>query len=165
DYSAAKLSEEVIPPDSGDEEFLQELRKLDEHMCRKSDYDEYEELYQDVTKLAMKRFDLWLEVKKAPEKMRPLWGCLEIYMSFVYAYGHAESLKDVSRTELEEFFFGHLLRKMSAEPDEYAEWPAAIKFFYQFLHEKGYIADPREIVGAINQIEPFFIKVLKKRFG
>jgi len=165
DYTEAKLSDEIVPPGSDDEEFLEKLEELDEHIEIGSDYDEYEELYQDVTKLAMKRFDLWLVDKKAPEKMRSMWGCLEIFMSYVYAYGNAETLGDISRVELEEFFYDHLLRKMSAEPDEYTEWPAAIKFFYQFLGEKDYMDDAVAVIKMIDEIEPFFIKVLKKRFG
>lgn len=167
DYSAAKLSEDVIPLDAEDEEFVRRLRELDEYVILESDYDDYEKLYIDVTKLAMQWFDLWLEAKNAPEHMRSLWGCLEIYLTFVYAYGHDRimTLKQMSRVELEGFFFDHLLRKMSAEPQEYAEWPAAIKFFYQFLEEKGYMEDSGTVVKAIDEIEPFFIKILKKRFG
>ena len=74
-------------------------------------------------------------------------------------------MHQVSQSNIEEFFYDHLLRKMSAEPNEYAEWPAAIKFFYQFLEEKEYMDNARPVIRLVDQVEPFFIKVLKKRFG
>ncbi|GAG48770.1 unnamed protein product, partial [marine sediment metagenome] len=64
-----------------------------------------------------------------------------------------------------EFFEDFLLRKMMTEPNEYVNWPPALKLFYQFLHEKGYLDNPEEIIMKIDRLEPYFIEVLKKQFS
>ncbi|MBW2340736.1 MAG: hypothetical protein JRF50_10405 [Deltaproteobacteria bacterium] len=74
-------------------------------------------------------------------------------------------LKSVPDIYLVEFFEDFLIRKMMAEPNEYVYWPPALKLFYLFLHEKGYLNNHKEIIKKIDKIEPYFIKVLKKQFS
>ena len=64
-----------------------------------------------------------------------------------------------------EFFEDFLIRKMMVEPAQYILWPPALKFFYLFLHEKGYLNKSDKIIGQIDKIEPYFIKVLKHQFS
>jgi hypothetical protein len=87
-------------------------------------------------------------------------------MNFVYRYIHAQNttLKSVTPICLEEFFFDYVLRKVSAEPAEYVYFPPAIKTFYLFLSEKGYIRNPEPIIGSIDDIEPGFVHMLKERY-
>jgi hypothetical protein len=49
-------------------------------------------------------------------------------------------------------------------PPEYVFWPPALKLFYRFLNEKGYLNNPDTIIGRIDKIEPDFIEVLKHQF-
>ena len=63
-----------------------------------------------------------------------------------------------------EFFEDFLIRKMMAAPAEYILWPPALKLFYLFLHKKGYLINSDKIIGQIDKIEPYFIKVLKHQF-
>ena len=57
------------------------------------------------------------------------------------------------------------IRKVMIEPHEYADWPPALKLFYMFLAEKGYIKDPERITEMIDEIEPHFIEILRNRFS
>ena len=47
---------------------------------------------------------------------------------------------------------------MMAAPAEYILWPPALKLFYLFLHEKGYLNNSDKIIGQIDKIEPYFIE-------
>ena len=35
-----------------------------------------------------------------------------------------------------------LMRKVMVKPPEYTQWPPALRLFYRFLSEKGYLDDP-----------------------
>lgn len=52
---------------------------------------------------------------------------------------------------------------MVENPNEYIKWPLAIKLFYRFLLEKGYL-DLDTVFKEIGKIEPDFIEVLRKQF-
>jgi hypothetical protein len=64
-----------------------------------------------------------------------------------------------------EFFEDNLLRKMTCEPEEYVRWPAALKLFYEFLSEKGYLEGAEGHVGIIDTLEPSFMEILRRQFG
>ncbi|MBW2054219.1 MAG: hypothetical protein JRF62_10610 [Deltaproteobacteria bacterium] len=64
-----------------------------------------------------------------------------------------------------EFFEDFLLRKMMVEPMEYVYGPPALKLFYRFLHEKGYLDNPEDMIRKIDKLEPYFIEVLRKQFS
>jgi len=74
-------------------------------------------------------------------------------------------IKTVSDPYWMEFFEDFLIRKMMAEPPEYIFWLPALKLFYRFLHEKGYLNNPDKIIRRIDKIEPYFIDVLKHQFS
>ena len=75
------------------------------------------------------------------------------------------NLKTVSSIYIEEFFIDHLLRKVLVEPHEYTEWPPALKLFYNFLYEIGYLERLEKIIKLLDGIEPNFIGVLRKRYS
>ena len=74
-------------------------------------------------------------------------------------------LKSVPDLYFLEFFEDFLLRKMMVEPIEYVYWPPALKLFYRFLHEKGYLDNQEDIIREIDKLEPYFIEVLRKQFS
>jgi hypothetical protein len=41
-------------------------------------------------------------------------------------------------------------------------WPPALKLFYRFLHEKGYLNNPDKIIGRIDKIESYFIEAMRQ---
>ncbi len=74
-------------------------------------------------------------------------------------------LETVSDRYWMEFFEDFLIRKMMAEPPEYISWPPALRLFYRFLHEKGYLNNPDKVIGRIDKIEHYCIEVLKHQFS
>jgi hypothetical protein len=54
---------------------------------------------------------------------------------------------------------------MMVEPMEYVYWPPALKLFYRFLHEKGYLDNQEDMIRKIDKLEPYFIGVLRKQFS
>jgi len=54
---------------------------------------------------------------------------------------------------------------MMVEPMEYVYGPPALKLFYRFLHEKGYLDNPEDMIRKIDKLEPYFIEVLRKQFS
>ena len=75
------------------------------------------------------------------------------------------NIKTVMAIYMEEFFVDFVLRKVSVEPHEYIEWPPAIRLFYMFLDEIGYLKSPEKIIKFIDQVEPLFIKIIKERYS
>jgi hypothetical protein len=111
----------------------------------------------------------WLNKKGLTEFDQIFPSNLELWLDLIYRYMHDDLvlLKSVPHEYSEEFFFDFLLRKLVAEPHEYVLYPPALKFFYKFLREKGYIAESvsEDIIETIDKIEPQFIDLLRERFG
>ena len=74
-------------------------------------------------------------------------------------------LKEVPPIYIEEFFTDYVLRKVMVDPNEYVQFIPAIKTFYTFLHEKGYIDNPEPMIELLDAYELTFIEILRKRFG
>lgn len=167
DYDKLKLSEEIIPPDADDLALLAKLRELDRFILENGEYSEYESLFFEVKDDLIDRFDFWLNAKGCPGDTQDLSFCLGIYLDFIYAYGHEElvSLKSAPFESIAEFFSDFLLRKMMTEPEDYVNWPPAIRMFYRFLYEKKYIDKPDVMTPYIDKIEPEFIELLKRQFS
>ena len=92
--------------------------------------------------LCCERYHHWLQAKGVPETLSQQFAfCLDPYLSFIYQYD-AGSVLDVLPGALEEFFMDWLMRKVMVKPPEYTQWPPALRLFYRFLSEKGYLDDP-----------------------
>ncbi len=157
----------AIQPDADDRELLEQIRALDRHILEGSAYEEYERLLEPVKDLAERCFKKWLTDKGvAPEFVR-LSECLHIYFDFVYAYTHDDelTLRDVSSAHFEEFFEDFLLRKLHGKPQEYVDWPPALKLFYGYLGEIGYMNVSAAMARAIDNLEFGFMRKLRKYFG
>jgi hypothetical protein len=161
--SQLNLPNDPVPPDPDDETFLKALRRLDAQIAEGAYYEEWEEDFFAMEELCCQRYQRWLQAKGVPETYsRHFPFCLKTYLSFIYQYDSGE-LKDVSLQALEEFMMDYLLRKVMAKPPEYTHWPPALRLFYRFLSEKGYLDDPERIMARLTSIEPDFIALVKRR--
>jgi hypothetical protein len=167
DWETLKLSSQTIPADADDQLLIGDIIRLDRMVANGVDYDRHERLIGDITGHCAERFAKWLVDKGYPEEGADLPACLEIYLSFVYLYGHdgTLTLRNVGPSDLREFLEDHLLRKLYAEPQEYQEYPVALALFYQFLQEKGYVPDAAPIVQELKRLEPRMISLLWKRYS
>lgn len=166
-YEKFKHTEESVPPGPKDNALIEKIKKLDRFMMDGADYEVVEKLLTETKAEAEKRYKQWLVDRGFPKEFHELAGCLHIYFDFVYGYMHDDivTLKTVTLSYLTEFFEDFLIRKVYGEPQEYVDWPPAIKLFYLFLKDKEYIDDLASIVTMINGIELSFMGVLKKQFG
>ena len=80
-----------------------------------------------------------------------------------YARFKERRWREVSLEALAEFFLDYLLRKVMAKPPEYTQWPPALRLFYRFLSEKGYLDDPEPLIAGLYAIEPDFIALVQQR--
>jgi len=167
DYKRLAVSHEIIPPDQNDRDVIDKIRRLDGYMSDGTEYDKYEDLFFSLKDECEALFEKWLIAKELKDDVQDFSSCLPIYLDFIYGYLHDDVviLKSVPDIYFIEFFEDFLLRKMMAEPNEYVYWPPALKLFYQFLYEKGYLDNHVEIMKKIDKIEPYFIEVLKKQFS
>jgi hypothetical protein len=167
DYEKLSISDRIVPPDSEDQKAIDRLMQLDDLMVDGADYEEYESLLTDVKTLLETRFGGWLLAKGIKEEADDFASCPFIFFDFVYGYLHDDVMviKTVSEESFAEFFEDFLIRKVMAEPTEYIEWAPALKLFYRFLFEKGYLEGPEKFIGCIDTIEPPFIEALKHRFS
>jgi hypothetical protein len=161
--SQLDLSDEPMPPDGDDDTFLDALRQLDASIEEGAEYDEWEADFFAMQELCCQRYHHWLEAKGIAETYSHQFSfCVETYLNFIYQYDAGE-LTDVSLQALEEFFMDYLLRKVMAKPPEYTQWPPALRLFYRFLSEKGYLDDPEPMIERLHAIEPDFIALVKQR--
>jgi hypothetical protein len=166
-YERFKHTEDSIPPGPEDKALIEKIRKLDRFMMDAVDYAVVEKLLTETKDEAEKRYKQWLVDRGFPGEFHGLAQCLHIYFDFVYGYMHDDivTLKIITLNYLTEFFEDFLIRKVYGEPQEYVEWPPAIKLFYLFLQDKGYMEDSASTMTMINGIELRFMGVLKKQFG
>ena len=167
DYSKLKLSDQLIPADTADQEAIGRLIKLDTLVMGQADYSEYEYLLHEVKDRFEDLFRQWLIAKGMEEYAADFTDCPYIFFEFIYGYVHDDLivLKTVTNRYWMEFFEDFLLRKIMVDPAQYVLWPPALKLFYRFLHEKGYLDGPDMIIEQIDQIEPYYIDVLKRQFS
>jgi hypothetical protein len=167
DFGKLNISDRLIPSDADDQDAIDKLIQLDTLLMDQADYEQFESLLTEVKDRCEERFRQWLIAKGLGEHAEDFADCPFIFFDFVYGYMHDDVivLKTVSDRYWMEFFEDFLIRKMMAAPAEYILWPPALKLFYQFLHEKGYLNNPDKVIGRIDKIEPYFIKGLKHQFS
>ena len=167
DLNRINFLEKPIPPDQKDKKFIKDIQKLDSFIMRRADYDEYEDLFLQVGEGSTKLFDRWLVAKGVEENRQELVWFPETLCNFVYGYLHEDVfvLKTLPPGYLAVFFSDFVLRKLVIEPRLYTYIPASIKLFYTFLWEKKYLDNPVPVMVVIDEIEPYFIEILRERFG
>lgn len=166
-YDRLQHTRDEIPPTDKDRALIDKIKQLDRFMEEEADYGEYEKLLTETKDEAEKRFKLWLADRGFPAENHGLSGCLHIYFDFVYGYmhDHVVTLRTITLNYLTELFEDFLIRKVYGDPREYVEWPPAIKLFYLFLKDKGYMESIDSITSMINAMELRLMSVLKKQFG
>jgi hypothetical protein len=161
--SQLHLSDEIIPPDGDDDTFLHALEQLEARIDFGEDYSDWEADFFAMQERCCERYRHWLRAKGVSETLSQQFAfCLDPYLSFIYQYD-AGSVLDVLPGALEEFFMDWLIRKVMVKPPEYTQWPPALRLFYRFLSEKGYLDDPEPILQGLYAIEPAFIALVKQR--
>jgi hypothetical protein len=167
DYNRLVLSNEILPAEQEDVELIEKIEKLDSYIENSADYSSYEDLLFSLHDKCKERFEKWLTAKGLKEDIQDFSFCLQTYLDFIYGYMHDDIivLKSVPDIYFFEFFEDFLLRKTMVEPMEYVYWPPALKLFYRFLHEKGYLDNQEDLIRKIDKLEPYFIEVLRKQFS
>lgn len=166
-YDRFRHTKDIIPPSPEDKALIEKIKKLDRLMIDEADYDAVEMLLTETKDAAEKRYKQWLVDRGFPEEFHELAQCLHIYFDFVYGDMHDDivTLKTVTLSYLTEFFEDFLIRKVYGEPQEYVDWPPAIRLFYLFLQDKGYMEDAASMMTMINGLELTFMNILKKQFA
>ncbi|MFH1702107.1 MAG: hypothetical protein ABIB41_01580 [Nitrospirota bacterium] len=167
DYGKLVISDKIMSPDQKDSDLIKKINTLDELVSDGAEYGKYEELFNSLKDECEDLFEKWLVTKGLKDDVKDYSFCLQTYLDFIYGYIHDDIvvLKSVPNIYFVEFFEDYLLRKMMVEPNEYVFWPPALKLFYQFLNEKGYLDNHEEVIRNIDKVEPYFIEVLKKQFS
>src|SRR5215813_2041568 len=161
--SQLHLSDQLVPPDRDDVMWLEALRQLEARMDEGDDYGDWEADFFAMQERCCQRYHRWLLAKGVSETVSQQFAfCLEPYLTFIYQYD-AGNVQDVVPDALEEFFMDWLMRKVMVKPPEYTQWPPALRLFYRFLSEKGYLDDPEPIIAGLQAIEPAFIALVKQR--
>lgn len=164
DETQLAMSATPIPANQDDQAMLADLQRLDQAMADDEEYDEWEDLYFQLEKDCSARYFEWLTAKGVLEQYTRIFPfCVEMFFNFVYRYNAIEIVQ-ISEFDLEEFFLDHLPRKVLVQPNEYTCWPPALRLFYRFLAEKGYLHDPRPLTSLFDAIEPDFVDMLQKQF-
>lgn len=166
-YDSLNMSEEPYLPDKEDEKLIQLINQMDNYIAEGVEYDEWEDHYFSMEEKCKERFGKWLMFKGVKEYSEDFPFHIETYLNFVYRYMHEDDiyLKTVLPIYIEEFFVDYVLRKVVVEPHEYVKWLPALKLFYIFLYETGYLKSPEKIIKLLDGIEPHFIEILRDRYS
>ncbi len=167
DYESVSLSPETIRPTVDDLKVIHNLNRLDRYIIRSADYDEYAELLWDVEHGCLEKFNLWLNNKGIGKHQDKFAIFAEVFLSFIYDYEHIETVTlNSAQGRYFEFMADYLFRKTSIEPSAYTLAPTAIRLFYTFLYEKGYLVEPPDrIIESIDRLEPYYLDILRERFS
>jgi len=167
DYRSFNISDEPVVSDSEDNELIDMINKMDKYIEDEIEYNEREDHYLLMEKKSNDRFNKWLVDKGVIKYSKEFPFYVEIYLNFIYRYNHDDkiTLRSVLPIYIEEFFVDHILRKLFVEPYEYIMCSPALKLFYYFLYEKGYLKNHKHIIKLFNDIEPHFITILRDRFS
>jgi hypothetical protein len=166
-YGSLNLSNELYLPKDKDHELLKLLNQMDEYVDDGTEYEEWEDHYFVMEEKCSERFADWLEFKGAKEYKEDFSYNATVYLNFIYMFDHQKeiTLESVAVIEIAEFFGDYVLRKVMVEPHEYISWLPALKLFYAFLKEIGYLEKPARVTKLIDAMEPVFIKILKARYA
>lgn len=160
---SVRISEEPIPPDHDDQQFLTALRQMDSYIEEEANYAEWEAHFFSMQQTCCTRYAHWLKAKGVPQNYcQEFPQCIEVYLASRYQYGSG-TLKQISSRTIKKFLMNFLPRKVMLEPTEYLLWLPALKHFYMFLGEKGYLDDPAAIMRLFEKIEPRVIRFIKKQ--
>ncbi len=168
DRTSLAVNDISFSPTEMDLSLLAMLREMDKDILLSTPYQKWEQRYHKMEELCRERFGSWLAHRDIGAPFRDDFPFdAGIFMNFVYRYQHDDpiTLQTVSLPYIEEFFSDHLLRKVYAEPKEYAEYPAALTLFYRFLCEIGYLPGFESMESMLETTEPWFLDILRERYS
>lgn len=163
-----KLDETPLAIGKKEHAHIEKLRQLDDMIGSERDWDDIENVLSSVKEPVAEFFQNWLIAKGLEVRLAgDLSNCLFLWFDFIYAYGHNEDtcLASVPASSWDEFFHDFLLRKMMVEPPIYVNWPPALKLFYKYLGERGFVENRDEADQFIRDVEPDFYDLLKRQFS
>ncbi len=161
DEDQLQLSEDAVPDTPNDRKLIDALLRMDRFMDEEADYDDWESHFLSMQDLFRESFEAWLNAKGCPEAYQDLFPfCADLFLAFLYQY-EGIGLRNVSKNVLDGFFMGFVMRKAIVKPPEYTCWPPALRLFFAYLAEKGYLESAAPMVKSIDSIEPEFIALVK----
>lgn len=167
-YGRLKLSDKQLPAVGDDLQFLDMLAALDETKQDSEDCDEWHEQYDAVEEKCGEVFNAWLEGKGVdPDFISNFGFRATFFTNFVYNYGYEDTdiLRNIDDLLFDDFFYDFVLRKIMMEPDEHVDWVPALRLFFLFLAEKGYLDDATRYVDTIDTFEVPFLQFLRKEYS
>jgi hypothetical protein len=168
DYESLDLTPEILRPNATDKRVIVNLKKLDQHIRKQSDYDKFGSLHLKVQEGVLDQFSMWLEEKNVKDYVDQFVFIIDSYLTFIYGYEHGEpiTLESEPGRYVVEFVADFLLRKTLMDPWEYTLAPPALILFYVFLYEKEYLEEPPEaMMGFVSVLEPRYLEVLAEQFS
>jgi hypothetical protein len=130
-HGSVSLNPETMHPTEDDLKVIHNLNRLDQHIVKHADYDEYVELLWDVQHGFSERFHLWLTNKGIKAHQDKFADFAEVLLTFIYDCEHIEpvTLNSGPGRYFEEFMTDYLFRETLIEPLEYALVPTAMRLF------------------------------------
>ena len=132
EFDKLRISNEKFAPDAADMGLISRIREMDRLVNAESEWEDMEELFQEIQEGAEDRFRNWLILKGISEEADRFSSCLSIFLDFIYGYMHDDVfvLRSVGWRYWKEFFEDYLVRKvMVNDPDEYVDWTPALRAY------------------------------------
>lgn len=168
-YDDLDYSGDPIPADRQDRAAIDLIRKIDHYVEAGARYNDWDDDYNAMAEAVAKCFERWLQAKGVSEWSSAFTFHMRTYLDFIYQSEHDATLvlRTVSPDYLDEFFFEFLFYDVVAKPQEYVEFMPAVRLFYTFLNEKGYLDDAayNSVITELDEIEPEFIEALREEYG
>jgi hypothetical protein len=142
-----------------------QLVDLDLKIANEDDGDEWQDALNDVKEEADRRFRAWLEPRVAAEHLDDLLFVVNLFMDFAYFFLGC-SMTSLRQQDFEEFFLEFILQKVNLDdPTCMEKWPAALKLFYSFLADVGYVDDAQSARSHIDSVHEVYTDSLRKFYG
>ncbi|MBF0550913.1 MAG: hypothetical protein HQK60_10295 [Deltaproteobacteria bacterium] len=169
DYSKIKILDAPAGPAVPDADLVSMMNQMDQYIYDQAEYDDWESYFFDMATKCVSTFSGWMEEAGLSEFYQEFNFYADMFIEFIYQHEHPEMtvLKSVSLIHLKEFLSNFVFRHVMIEPEEYVNIPPALKLFYRFLYEKGYLDDNQanSLIKHIGDLEPGFVDALRKKFG
>lgn len=169
DYSRLVLNDKKLPLTEEDGRFVTLLTELDESkLADIEDYDKWARQYDPMEEQCAKSFRDWMERKGVDQGLAADFAFrATFFTNFVYQYGHDDPgiLRNTDELFFEDFFYDFVLRKIMMEPEEHVDWAPALRIFFLYLEEVGYLPDAGTYVDTLNTFEEPFLQLLRREFG
>lgn len=170
-YDRLILNDEVLPETEDGRRLLDLLADLDRvklDSADDGDYESWQEKYHAMKNQCGITFKAWLDGKGVTDELNEEFVYLAtFFVNFVYQYSHDDTgiLRNTDDLFFEDFFYDFVLRKVMMEPNEHVNWIPALRLFFIFLAEKGYIDDASHYVIPLDTFEEPFLQLLRKEYG